>query len=379
MGRRPPTFDAERELDRLRGRGASVAAMSGDVSRADDVRSVLGRIARDMPPLRGVVHSAGVLADAVLTQQDEERFARVMGPKADGARHLDEQTRSLPLDFFVLFSSTSALLGPAGQANHAAANAYLDALAHRRRAEGLPALSVNWGAWAKIGAAAARQADERVGRHGFGSIDPESGLDVFAHLLLSDAVQVAVLPAQWAVVRRDSVGRPTPAILSDLLASSAASTEPAPAAVAAPLLDRLTAAPAGEKLSVLDAHLRDEIRHVLGRDAAAPLDPGQGLTDLGLDSLMAVELRNRLGRAVGRPLPATLLFDYPTLDRLRTFLAAEVLKLPEEAPPGSPVDTPTTGDDLEGLSEAELGALLDAELAAVRGRIGSNESWEGGS
>src|SRR5262249_10681902 len=148
--------------------------------RAEDVARVLHEVAGTLPPLRGVVHAAGVLDDGVLVQQTRERFARVLGPKAQGAWHLHRLTEDAPLDPFVLFSCASALLGSPGQANYVAANAFLDALAHHRRARGLPALSINWGPWSGGGMAAGTARRRGAGSDGVRWITPERGRALLA-------------------------------------------------------------------------------------------------------------------------------------------------------------------------------------------------------
>ena len=151
MGRGEASASAQEKLDALRAAGTEVIVARGDVTKADDVAAVLGSIAESMPPLRGVVHAAGIADDAIVQRLDEPKLRKVMAPKVQGAWNLHTLTRDAELDFFVLFSSAAALLAPPGGANYAAANAFLDALAWHRRAEGRPALSVNWGPWAELG------------------------------------------------------------------------------------------------------------------------------------------------------------------------------------------------------------------------------------
>src|SRR5205085_5530233 len=155
----------------------------GDVSREQDVAAILASITETLPPLRGIIHAAGVLHDAVLRQQDRNSFAEVLAPKMAGAWNLHTLTLSTPLDLFVLFSSQTSLLGSAGQGNHAAANAFLDALADYRRATDLPALSVDWGAWEQTGAAVKGKLREHFASHGLGYIDPRSALNALESLL----------------------------------------------------------------------------------------------------------------------------------------------------------------------------------------------------
>ena len=171
MGRSAPSASAQQTLDALRKAGAHVVVARGDVARADDVASVIESIRMSMPPLRGVVHAAGVLDDGIVAHLDQRRLRDVMAPKVDGAWNLHALTRDVDLDFFVLFSSAASVLGSPGQAHYAAANSFLDALAWHRRAEGRSALSINWGPWAEVGLVNRPEQVRHLSRHG---IEPMS-------------------------------------------------------------------------------------------------------------------------------------------------------------------------------------------------------------
>jgi acyl carrier protein len=318
------------------------------------------------------MHSAGTTDDGVVSQQSWERFRTLMEAKVHGAWNLHAATEHLALDFFVLFSTSAAVLGPAGQSNHAAANAFMDALAHHRRARGLPALSINWGPWSRIGAAARAGAADRGEAQGLGAIDPESGLLVLDHLIRAGAAQTAVLNADWSKLLAPSAGW-RPALLRDLepaAVTAAATTSAAPEAARPSFMEELAAAPGLKKWPVLLAHVADQAGRVLGLDPAG-LDARQGLRDLGLDSLMALELRNRLQRSVGRSLRSTLAFDYPTIDAIAKHLAVDVLELELESPAGAapaPAVEPNAagvGDllmDIENLSDEEVDKLFASRV-----------------
>jgi acyl transferase domain-containing protein/NADPH:quinone reductase-like Zn-dependent oxidoreductase/acyl carrier protein len=306
-GRHEETDSVVAELRRL---GAVVAVEIADVADHERMRAIIEHARATMPPLRGVIHAAGVLDDGVITQLDEERFQRVLRPKVDGARNLDQLTRSDALDFFVLFSSAVSILGAAGQSNHAAANAFLDALAERRRAEGLTALSISWGAWSDVGAAARLNAIESIERQGAGVISTALGLAAFDRLIRTDLAHVAVMPLETSRVDAAGASRP---VMRDLVAA-------APAASAPTLAARLRDLPKREALTLLRDEIRAMASVVLGIRTGGSIDSKQPLNELGLDSLMAVELRNALASALDKPLPATLLFDHPTIDDLVAFL-----------------------------------------------------------
>jgi hypothetical protein len=333
----------------------------GDVSRAEEVRGILDDARRVLPPLKGVIHSAGVLDDGVILQQSWARFERVLAPKVLGAWNLHEATRAMELEHFVLFSSGAALLGSPGQANHAAANAFLDALAHGRRAAGLPALSINWGAWAGVGAAAGDTLRERLTLQGMDALAPEAGLAALGRILNDERAQVGVLAIDW---ERLSPRLPAGSTFFAEMRASGPSTE----AAAPPEIHGLRASLDGiapsKRRGVLERRVRQEAVRVLGLPPGRHLDRDRPLQEMGLDSLMAVELRNALSQAVQSPLPATLLFDHPTVERLVGFLGRDTLGLDltarqesGEAPPGDPED-----DELETLSTDEMMALLSAKL-----------------
>jgi len=359
ISRRAPDADAAKVLRECRQLGASIEVRHVDVGDFAAMRGLLHEIARTMPPLRGVVHAAGVVDDGVLLQQDATRFAAVLRGKAHGARHLHALTRDARLDFFILYSAAGLLLGPAGQGAYAAANAELDALAWSRRAAGLPATSVAWGMWRDGGMAAAMAARGADGwsARGLAWIAPEQGFAKLQQLLERAVPHAAVLPIDWT---RFFATAGT-ALDRDWFAGLGAPARSAVAAAArAPSSDLVAgwrAAPRGQLRTLVIAHLREQSLQVLGLDPAAALDDSTPLKDAGLDSLMAVELRNALTRSVCRSLPATLLFDYPTLEKLAEYLL-RVLEL--AAPAVVAVDTAAAS--LAAMSEAQAEALLLAEL-----------------
>ena len=182
--------------------GPRYAVVQGDVTREGDVRSVLDMIAGELPPSRASSTAPGILQDGALVRQSWPHFEAVLAPKVVGAWHLHRLTAGCSLDFFVLFSSIAALLGSPGQGNHAAANAFLDTLAHLRRIQGLPALSINWGAWSEIGAAARHNVETRMRLQGIGTFTPQEGLVILGRLLGTTLTQVGVMPVHWPAFLR---------------------------------------------------------------------------------------------------------------------------------------------------------------------------------
>lgn len=363
LGRRGATPQSLEVLATLRAHGTEVWAEALDVSDRAGLAALLGRVRAGGPPLRGVWHSAGVLDDAGLLGQNEHRYANVFAPKVRGAALLDELTRSDPLEAFVMFSSVAAVLGSAGQSNHSAANAFLDALAHARSGRGLPALSINWGVWGGVGAAADRGITARLAAQGLAAFTPDQGLAAMRRLIDGEAVQATALQADWPRYLAQAGARSDP--LLSLLAArdtqSAVTEVTGAAAQRADIRAQLADAPESRRRPLLLGLVQERALRALGMDAGRPVDPRTPLGDLGLDSLLAVELRNTLGSALGRSLPATLLFDYPTIDALADFLLGELFEVPPapvpEAAPSGETGHALVGS-IEELSDDDVERLL---------------------
>jgi acyl transferase domain-containing protein/NADPH:quinone reductase-like Zn-dependent oxidoreductase len=369
MARSQPSAEAREAIAALEKVGVQVLVCQGDVSRGEDVERALAAIAASLPPLRGVIHSAGVLDDGAVLQQTWDRFVTVLAPKVAGAWHLHRATRNLPLDFFILFSSASALLGSPGQSNHAAANAFLDALAHHRRALGLPGLSINWGVWSEIGAAARRDVGRQVETRGIGILRPLDGIRLLQRLMGDNAIQAGAVAVDWPRF----LGTLPPGGPRQFFAELAApATGPRPeqkGAVAGDWKARLRQAPPRERRKLFQVFLREQVVKVLGLAPSFSLSPHQGLRDLGIDSLMSLELKNRLQAVADQPLPPTLIFDYPTVAALVDYFGRHVLEM-DEAVPSDPLSRSSAGNggrsttELDNLSEEEAEALLLEELRA---------------
>ncbi|OXY92217.1 type I polyketide synthase [Streptomyces diastatochromogenes] len=311
----PRAAETVAELSAL---GAAAEVVACEVTDPAAVADVLSR-AGDELPLRGVVHCAGILDDGVVAELTPERLARVLRPKVDGALQLHRLTADTPLDLFLLVSSAAGVVGNAGQGNYAAANVFLDQLAHHRRALGLPGSSISFGAWAGEGLAAVHADLDRMARLGHRALTPDQGRDLVALALRRPAPHLVA----WALD------------LPRLRSSDAAGTAlwrsllPAPRGTGADALaDRLARLPEPERAERVLALVRDEASRTLGLRSAESVRPDQPLRDLGMDSVTAVELRNSIGARLGTRLPATLLFDHPTADRLAEYLLATVLGRP---------------------------------------------------
>ncbi len=362
VGRSEPSPAARARIRSFEDRGATVRIEAVDVTRRAELEDLLARIDVELGPLAGVVHGAGVLDNGVLGDLQRERVATVLAPKLLGALLLDEATRERELDFFVLYSAFAGLLANVAQASHGAANAFLDALAHARRQAGLPALSVAWGGWSEIGAAASAEARALLGKKGLGMIEPAAGLAALARVWTADQAQVAVVPVDWL---RFAEQQPDLALVSDLVAAARAKPEPeheptrAEVDEGAGLLAELHPLAPAERSARVAARIERELARVLDLDAGTIIDPEAGLFELGMDSLTSLELRNRIQRMVGDNLPATVTIDYPSV-RALTGLILDVLGL------GADADEPEPGEldavDVDALSEDEAEAMLLEQL-----------------
>jgi myxalamid-type polyketide synthase MxaB len=350
--RGPKSSEQSQAIGRLEAAGAEVRVIPADVTSRESVERLVGTVRSTGPPLRGVVHAAGVLDDGMLRMQDWPRFEQVMRPKVAGAWYLHEFTKDL--DFFVLFSSGVGLVGAHGQGNYAAGNAFLDALAHYRRAKGQPALSIAWGPWADLGMTAGMDdhARARMAEVGLEPIDLDQGLAMFGRLLRSPLPHAAAMRIDW---RRLAATFPPPPLWADLARDTETPRE-GPSAV----LQQLRTVAGADRMDMLIGHLRSTVAGVLGWNSPDQVGPRQKLFDLGMDSLTSVELRTRLEGSLGCSLPLTVAFDYPSVEALADFVAQQLGLLDEEpAPPG--VESEEVDEDAERLaamSDEEVESLL---------------------
>jgi acyl transferase domain-containing protein/SAM-dependent methyltransferase/acyl carrier protein len=327
VGRRQPPPPIREQVARLRETGTRIYDLVGDISERSDVERIFRRIGEIGPDLRGIVHAAGTLKDGTLLQQTREQFATVFKPKVHGGWLLHEFSRQSPLDFFVLYGSAASVLGSAGQSNHAAANGFLDGLSRLRQRQGLPSTTIAWGAWSEIGAASHVPDSGRGARLGLGSFSPEKGIELLEQAICSGRAEVAALPINWQVYL--SPGQ----IQCDwpLFASLSVPARDDHSSSNRPLPDRrlalkslLEGAPAENRLNVIKEYVRPRVAEVLRLDSGFAFREDQPLAELGLDSLMALELKNELQVALGITLPVNLFFEYPSLNLAATFVNASL-------------------------------------------------------
>jgi NAD(P)-dependent dehydrogenase (short-subunit alcohol dehydrogenase family)/acyl carrier protein len=346
--RRTPDADAQRAIDDITERyRCRIHTFGADVGDEEQIENLLERIRAELAPLAGVVHLAGVLDDALLSQQSLDRFRTTLAPKAFGACHLDRLTKNDDLDFFIVSSSVSSLLGPPGQANYATANALLDGLVAERKAQGRPATGVNFGPWAKGGMASSEAARANLGAQGLVPLEPTAALNALAEVVANGTGQATVIKANWQRAAK-LLGGSRPPILDLVLPSAVAE-----GSGGGELLRKLQEVPEAQRASFITEFLQQEVQGFLR--LAQPPAPTSRFLDLGTDSLMAVELRNRLYSQFGGAftISATAVFDYPTIGSLAEYLAGQVPEL------GSVTGSQTSGVESVGAPEPVGGDVAE--------------------
>lgn len=377
LGRSAPVDTAAEAIASMRAVGVAVEVVTADVTDLDGLTAAVEHMRETLPPIRGVIHAAGALADATVERMDPDQLHAALDPKLAGGWNVHRATLDDPLDFFVTFASVAAVLGLPGQANYAAGNAYLDALAHARRHAGLPAQSIDWGPWSEIGLAAAEQGrGGRLDELGLGGLATEEALDALELLLGSDITQ--------PVAMRFDARRWVEATIASNLLDELADAAPLEFPTGGSLLERMLEVPAGApRRTALEAVVRAELAHVL-RVAADRIDRSRPLEELGLDSLMALELRNRLEAQTEVKLSATLAFNYPTVGALAEHVAERMaLALdrvddgPDDlaGPPGGTVEEPSSDLAAGMVSDEDVESLLADELDEVQRLLESDTRW----
>ena len=373
--RRKASEEALQVIAALTESGVAIKIRQADMSADADVEVLLEEITATMPPLRGIVHAAGILDDAVVSHLSLTKFESVMAGKVGGALALDARLNDFDLDFLVYYSSVAGVLGSPGQANYAAANAMLDALAYDQRARGIPAISIDWGAWSEVGLAAAKDVrGARIASRGLKPLSPKEGVELLIEILRREPTQIAAMHLdadQWCA---SNPAAARSGLLANLMEKSATS-----AGEGGDFLARLRLLDGEELRRTLTAWLREQVAAVL-RLNVERVPEDKALRSLGLDSLMALELRNRLERHLRLKLSATLVWNYPTIsaltahleNRLSTTYPGEI-GAKEDSLTGveaNPVVAEPTDSDEHSAAE-----MLEAELMEVESLHGRSEGW----
>ncbi|MEW2079967.1 SDR family NAD(P)-dependent oxidoreductase [Streptomyces sp. NPDC013433] len=374
LSRRGPDAPGARELvDELHGLGAHATVAACDAADQDALAAVLAAVPAEHP-LTAVVHAAGVLDDAVLDALTPQRVATVFRPKADAAVHLDELTRDLPLAAFVLFSSAAGVLGTAGQANYAAANTFLDALAARRRARGLPATSLAWGMWEELSELTRRveSGRDRMTGAGFGTLSTADGLAMFDAAVRTGTALFVPLPTDLGAFARQLAGSAPPPLFRGLIRTPLRRAAGTGTDATPRLTARLAGEPPAERTRILLDLVREQAAAVLGHAGGDAVGARRLFRELGFDSLSSVDLRNRLAAATGLRLPVGLVYDHPTPHALAQHLRTRLTGDEEEAAAAAPAAAHREGpaDDSDPVVVVGMSCRLPGGIASP------DELWE---
>lgn len=317
MGRNAPSAEVEKNIRAIERKGVEIKVVQADVANGIALEKVFKDISRTMPPIKGIFHLAGVLDGGMLHQLEWSRFAPVMAPKMMGAWNLHMLTKNMHLDHFVLFSSIASLMGYPGQGGYAAANHFMDTLAEVRQGEGLPALSINWGPWSGFGMTAALKAAdmERLKKGGITPLTFDQGFNFLEKLLGSGNSLVGVLDVNWHDYVRNYLNDIASPLLS-LLVSKTANKSEQPKSGSVVIIDQLNNAKPEEKNLLVSEYIMNHVAEVMWLDKNSPVNPDTPLIEMGLDSLMVIELRNRFRNGFGVDLSLTEFLKKPTIRNL---------------------------------------------------------------
>ncbi|MEM7756776.1 MAG: type I polyketide synthase [Cyanobacteria bacterium P01_A01_bin.40] len=321
--RKTPSTEAKKTLRDLENKGVKVLTISADISSIKDSQKLLKKIQDSMPALKGVIHAAGISGYQEIEQLELETFRAVLRPKVIGAWILHQLTKEMELDFLVTFSSVSSVWGSKGQAHYGAANCFLDAVAHYRHSLGLPALSINWGAWNDSGMLS-KQSQALLDRRGLKALSSEEGLASLNNLINSNSIQATVANVDWELFKSiyeltglrsllEQIETRSPRIVSDKTEQHQ-------------ILQQLEQTAIENRHEVLVSYLQTEIARILKIKNPQAIDPARGFFELGMDSLMAVELKNSLETAFNYSIPTTIAFETPTIINLADYIGKEVCK-----------------------------------------------------
>ncbi|WP_315788438.1 type I polyketide synthase [Fischerella sp. JS2] len=367
VGRSAASANIQTQLHSLQKLGAQVLVAQADISKKVEVERVFADISK-LPSLAGIIHMAGVLDDGVLLKQDWNRFMKVMAPKVAGAWNLHTQTQDMPLDFLINFSSAASLHGSLGQGSYAAANAFLDTLAHYRQLQGLPALSINWSSWDEVGMAAtmASRDQQRWTAAGVSFIAVQQGLQALGQLVRQKLPQIGVLAVDWSKYLKLFPSNFESSFLSEIAGETQLTTH----SQQPEILQSLHKTPPNQQKNVLISYIQNKVAAVLGLESVQLIKPHIGFFEMGMDSLMSIDLKNILQKNLGQNLGSTLTFEYPNIEALADYLLKEII-LVESLPDSQQKSDKDTEEQakilaqIQELSEEELAALVDKELETL--------------
>ncbi|MCF2144947.1 type I polyketide synthase [Desmonostoc muscorum LEGE 12446] len=363
--------NVSKQLQQLQRAGAEIKVIHGDISQEAEIAEVFAEIAQSLPPLRGIIYVDDVINDGLLLKQDWESFGKFLNSKVAGVWNLHKKTEDLPLDFLILFSSIVSQIGSPAQGNYAAVNAFLDTLAEQRRLQGLPILSINWATWQEtdIAAALGKLGEQRWQAIGIDLIAPSQGLQILQQLLDESDRQVTVMPVNWSKFFQQFPSGFEPPFLSAIapeVKSSNLSSENQPSQ----LLKDLEKTPPNKQYAVLVSFIQTEALAVLGLDPSQRLQPHIGFFEMGMDSLMALDLKNRLQAAIAQEISVSVIFEYSNIESLSRYLISEFfsqesLETSTSESEEDPEEMTQLLAEIQQLSEAELEALIDQGIQNI--------------
>jgi acyl carrier protein/NADP-dependent 3-hydroxy acid dehydrogenase YdfG len=364
----PNDSDAARQVAAIRmmeARGTRVEAISADVSNPEQMAALFSRFGKSLPPLRGIFHCAAVIEPRLLSAIDIESLTATLRPKLLGTWVLHHLTKEVDIDFLILFSSTTSLLGSTQLGHYAAANQFLDTFAHYRRNLGLPALSVNWGVWERMRLFSPVE-QEATKRFGLKAMPAEKALEALGAVLGEDVCQITIASVDWRTLKPAYEARRARPFLKRV-SERLPSEKTQPPRKRNPIIERIRLAPRRDQRELLMSYIREEVGMVLGIDSLQHIDPRQGFFEMGMDSLTSVELRARLEADLGKSLPKTLTFNYPNVEALTEYVAVQVLSFDDYSTSpivlqGEREESQEPRMDVEHCSEDELVAMLADKL-----------------
>jgi acyl transferase domain-containing protein/esterase/lipase len=333
IGRREASTEVRKSLNQLQEVGAEIRVVQADVSSSENMSQILREIKASMPLLRGIIHTAGIISDGVLIQQNWKQFNKVLEPKIKGAWNLHTLTQDFSLDFFILFSSATSFLSSPGQGNYAAANFFLDALAHYRKMQGLPALSINWGPWAEVGMTARMSSRDqsRLAARGLNAMTTEQGLQVLQYVLQSKFTQVGVFSIRWSEWLKQYPEATRPPYLLEI-ASEVQQAIPQVEKEQKEniIFEKLLKAPSEQREEIIISYLQQQIAEVLQLDRSQ-IQVFHNIIEIGMDSLMVMETINHVQQNLKLMLYPREFYERPKIETLGKYLAVEFERVHSEA------------------------------------------------
>ena len=339
-----PGESAQDKIEQLKKQGVEVVVTMGDVTSLPEMENIFKDISANMPPVKGILHLAGILDDHPYSQMSWEQMQRVLAPKVQGSWVLHQLTRKMELDFFILFSSVASVIGNPGQANYAAANFFLDQMASYRQSLGLPVLTINWGFWESLGLVTEKKGQTKI--KGSRLIKPESGLQIMDRLIHSDIGQTVITPVVWSELLEPFPKDRIPPLYRLFEDQKIDKTEMAGAGLGSKTgitANQLQPLSAAERLNLIAEYLRQEIARVVGV-SASKLELDKPLNTMGIDSLMAIELKNSVESSMEVSLPIATLLKGPAIMEMAADLVEQLMSASAEE---SETDTGITIDDAE--------------------------------